>query len=312
MSYQTSNPAILITTYTRLEKLARCIDSIQRCESYEKYDLHICSDGARSSADVEAVNATRTFLKSIRVDNVFLYFAETNNGSRYQGRNGMKTLKNLGYSSYVFLEEDITVSMNYLTYMTEHLDRFNNAKNIKAISAFTHAVYLDATNKKPYISHRFSPWGFGSWFDRDLWKEHLSDYEIEKKLGSFRFKSQLITCGYDVLPNIIYPLVNGKKILGDYRATMMSVWFCDFSVYPRSTKAYNIGLDGSGINCSDLNLSEDYTFLNEYESIPAIPKRKIITPEFLFTQNFRRLSISILLLLLPYKWVKSFYRCLSK
>lgn len=309
MLYQTGNPAILITTYIRYEKLARCITSIQRCELYEEYDIHIFSDGARSPADDLAVKETRSFLKSLKGDNIHLYFADTNNGSRRQGRNGMKRLKKLGYSSYVFLEEDIIVSTTYLAYMTEHLNRFANDKNVKAISAFTHAAFLDEINKSPYRSYRFSPWGFGSWFDRDLWKEHLSDGEIEEKLKSFRFKRQLINCGYDVLPNIIYPLIQSKIVQGDYRATMMSVWFCDYSIYPRSSKVYNIGLDGSGMNCSDLNLSEDFSFGDNREFIKDTPKILIRTSEFLYVRNWKRITLSYLLLIMPYNWVKTLYTC---
>ena len=312
MAYQTDNPALLITTYARVDKLRRCIGSIRCCESYVNYDIHIFSDGARNSEHFEGVSATRRFLKSLSDSNIYLHFAERNNGSRYQTRYGMKTLLQLGYSSYLFLEEDIVVSKKYLIYMSEHLERFRNNRTVKSLSAFTHAALLGGINRTPYKTHRFSPWGFGSWFDRDLWHEHLSDEEIEAKLKSFRFKCRLIACGYDVLPNVVYPLIKDKIVQRDYRATMMSVWFNDYSIYPRSTKAYNIGLDGSGINCSDLNLLEDYTFLNEYESIPAIPKTVIYTQEFLFVQNFRRLSISIILLLLPYKWIKSLYRCILK
>jgi len=196
--------------------------------------------------------------------------------------------------------------------MQEHLDRFCKSRRILAISAFTHAALLAGMNEKAYTSHRFSPWGFGSWFNRDLWHEYISDLEIETKLKSFRFKRQLIACGYDVLPNIVYPLIKGKIVQGDYRATMMSVWFDDFSIYPRTAKAYNIGLDGSGINCSDLDVSDDYDFATNYEHVEEIPETLIRTQEFIYTRNFRRLSISIILLLLPYKWVKALYRCLLK
>jgi len=312
MAYQTNNPALLVTTYTRLNKLSRCIESIQRCDYYESFDIHIFSDGAGAKRDMAAVNAVRAFLKSLTDSNIFLHFAEVNRGSRYQTRHGMKTLINLGYSSYLFLEEDITVSKTYLTYMAEHLIRFREEKTIKAFSAFTHAVFLNGTNRSAYKNYRFNPWGFGSWFNRDLWHEYISDLEIESKLKSFRFKRQLIACGYDVLPNIVYPLIKGKIVQGDYRATMMSVWFDDFSIYPRTAKAYNIGLDGSGINCSDLDVSDDYDFATYDEHVEEIPKTLILTQEFIYTRNFRRLSISIILLLLPYKWVKALYRCLLK
>ena len=312
MVYQTNNPVLLITTYTRLDKLSRCVRSLQDCESYGVFDIHIFSDGPRSNEDIIDVNATRVFLKSLSDDNIFLHFSDKNNGSRFQTRHGMKTLKSLGYSSYLFLEEDIVVSNEYLIFMREHLDRFCNVRRILAISAFTHAALLAGMNRKAYTSHRFSPWGFGSWFDRDLWHEHIRDSVIESKLNSISFKGGLIASGYDVLPNIIFPLIKGQIIQADYRATMMSLWFNNYSIYPCSTKVYNIGLDGSGINCSNLNLSDDYTFLDEYESIPEIPKTLIRTQEFLYTRSFRRLYVSIILLILPYKWVKSLYRCLLK
>ncbi len=242
-----------MSVYMRLNHIRRTVEALKKNALASKSILHIFSD-APHEGDEAAVAEVRKYIN--KIDG----FAEVNiteretNSRVYNNRMGMRSLLD-NYGKLIWMEEDIVTSPGFLEYMNSALEYYTDEDRVISITGYTPPIRLpqDYVNDVFFLQ-RFNAWGFGSWkkkFDRI--EEKIDPQEYRNKMRNREFHRKLVKNGPDI-PRLIDRDVAGIIDALDLKIMYQQVLHDWYTVYPRQSLVQNIGHDGSGVHCRDLNI----------------------------------------------------------
>jgi len=153
------------------------------------------------------------------------------------------------YGKVISVEDDLICAPNFLDYMNEGLDYYENTSQIWAIGGHSHSFPMPTGyNKGYYLSIRTCSWGWATWKDR--WETidwNVADYHIIKQN---RHLQREFNRGGNDLFDMLKSQMNGEidswAIRWDYSASKQN----RYTVYPVHTMIAGIGMDGSGVHCT--------------------------------------------------------------
>jgi hypothetical protein len=277
---------ICLFTYKRLEHFEKSIESLRQNYLAKYSDLYICSNAAIYNDDIKTVNDIRKFASGIGgFANVTLIKNEINKG---QEETFLKNITNIlnTYKKIIVLEEDMVTTKNFLNYMNDALDHYEGAKRINSIAGYTLPIenkLFDYTDT--YFIQRSCSWGWATWVDRWL----LMKWTITKgdlhKINWFKFNS----AGYDkynMLSEVVNQKLNAWDIKTDYTMYINDL----FTVYPKKSFLWNIGMDGSGEHCGVTNMFNpiliDENIIDFHFNDSIVVNRKILKKFKKYYGNF--------------------------
>lgn len=239
---------IVVFGFNRPDALKNTIASLLRNEEAKNSDLFVFVDGPREgkAGENEKVEEVRDFVKSITGFKSLHYsFSERNKGLASSIIEGVCQVINL-YGRVIVLEDDLVLMPNFLNYMNQGLDFYEN--NQQVMSVCGHSCKVKAPKGYPYDAYFFtrsSSWGWGTWKDR--WEQvdwNLNDWEAVKANRKAFVKSQ----GSDV-----YKMLHDCK-LGKNHSWAIRFCYAQFvqkrlSVIPNKSLVNNEGFAGDGTNC---------------------------------------------------------------
>ena len=155
---------IVVTVYNRLHTFKRCIKSLQTNKLAKYSDLYVISDAPYCENHRFFVNSVREYARTITgFKKVHLIFYDINLGSQEAGYRGL-SLALQDHDSYIFLEDDVIVSCNFLEYMNEGLHYYSNDPHVYSICGFCIPFKIPSTYKNDiWFSQINSPWGYATW-----------------------------------------------------------------------------------------------------------------------------------------------------
>ena len=236
---------VVLFAFNRPDAVERCVTSLLRNAEAAETELYVFVDGPRPGKpeDPGAVSAVRAYAKAIRgFRSVHYRFATENQGLASSVIGGVNEVL-ARYGRAIVLEDDLSVSANFLAFMNQGLDRYEDAKRVFSICGYTNVV------KRPegypydaYFCPRSSSWGWGTWKDRwDSVDWNLSDWPAQKKYARAFNRWGGSDCW---------------KMLCDWHEGRNSSWairFCyaqflrqGLSLFPLVSKVGNHGFDGRG------------------------------------------------------------------
>lgn len=250
---------VIVFAYNRVEHLRKTLEALDKNKLAEYSELFIFSDGPKMSKDASNVkkvrSAIKTYCDTSRFRKVNIYESKENTGLAVSIINGVSQIIQR-YGKVIVLEDDIITSEDFLMFLNDALDYYEDNKLVWSISGYT---FADKTIRKYckediFLFGRGSSWGWGTWNDRwSITDWNVSDYEEFKKNKSKRDK--FAESGTD-LPALLDAQMNGEidswSIRFDYEESKRNM----FTVYPLYPKAINIGLDGSGQHCWNMGESQ--------------------------------------------------------
>ncbi|MDB5121037.1 MAG: glycosyltransferase [Sphingobacteriales bacterium] len=230
---------VIIFTYKRIGSLKLVLESLNKCALIERTEIIIFSDAAKGNGDEQEVSAVRNYLIGIESPNIKLNFSEENYGLAKSIIGGVTKILNQ-YHKVIVLEDDLTVSTNFLIYMNNALDHYQNNSNIFSIAGYS--VPITAPDDYPYDVYFFlraSSWGWATWNDR--WTTidwEVNDYEefIKNKDRIKAFNEG----GSDMF-NMLKKQMNGKINSWAIRWCYHQFRTKSLTVYPVVSKIKNIG-----------------------------------------------------------------------
>ncbi|PAF51945.1 glycosyl transferase [Helicobacter sp. 13S00477-4] len=258
---------VLISVYDRLDCLQNAIESLAKNTLAKQTDVFIVSDAPYSKEFEIPVQKVRDYIislkKSFYFKNIEGIFWESNKGSFQSGRDAFDYL----YSKYdrvISFEDDVIVSNEFLNYMNDALQLYQDDKRIISIASNTH-YHKIVPKSYPYevfLLKMYSPWGVGMWKDR---YENI-DWDLEGIQDFFKDKKQLKafnSISRHLLPILEDTVKNNKKHADGiicYNMFQQNT----FTLYPIKPLSVNRGYDGRGEHC-DFNdnwqhqqLSQDF------------------------------------------------------
>lgn len=239
---------IIIFAFNRLDALKRLVASLQANSEATESDLYVFVDGSRKDKDgeVEKVESVRQYVKTITGFCSLHYdFASENRGLGASIIRGVTQVINK-YGRAIVLEDDLVLAPNFLAFMNEGLQRYENERKVFSICGYSNRVKVpNGYNYDTYFCTRSSSWGWATWADR--WNTvdwELKDFQqYESKANAFNRWG-----GSDCW-----------KMLNDWHEGRNKSWairFCfaqflqdKLSLFPIVSKVNNEGFDGDGTNC---------------------------------------------------------------
>lgn len=283
MSEQKFAP-ILICTHTRINHLARSIDSLKQSEIAKETVLYISSDAGKNASEDEIVKKIREYIRSIRgFKKVILIEREKNYG---HFENFQKSTYEIfeNHDSIIKLEDDIVVGKYYLHYMNEALNKYRDNLDVMTISGHLWPGFKiegSTTGLMPLSNG----WGWGTWKDRFNQVDHSNALAIEfLNSKALFFRMLLVNPG---ILGMVNAVAKGRLIAGDINWALHIIKYKKFVVFPSRSLVGNIGFDGSGQNC---HLEHDDKFGNYsdvYIDVSSPPKLYSIYDQF---KTFKKLG----------------------
>lgn len=253
MTYMTEGnyAPIIVSVYDRLEHLKRCVKALLDNELAAESVLYIVSDAAYKPEHQSRIIEVREYASSVSgFKEVRLLFRKENLGAHESIRLAIEEVL-FAYDTFIFLEDDIVVARDFLSYMNEGLAYYKDAGNIFAVCGFSLPFPLPKDyDEDIYFYPCNSPWGFATWKDR--WNKVNLDYfdreaELKKERGSYKAFASIGFFIKGILQADSRGVIKAMDLRVYYH--MFQRGLC--SVFPTVSKTQNWGFDGTGEHCGE-------------------------------------------------------------
>lgn len=255
---------IIIPTLNRYEHLRECLESLKKNKHANETEVFISVDYPPSSIYEEGYGHVKNYLSSgvEGFKKVNVIYQQENLGE-FRNIDYLISCIRGSYDRFIFTEDDNIFSENFLEYMNRCLEVYKNDDSIYAICGYMWPVdNMTDRHEVVKINSIFSAWGYGAWLEKiDKLNRHINLDELEiimndkKMMMSLRKTNRFIYVelikGFLGITNCLIKDENVEKIDLAY-----SVWMYANNLsmlYPVCSKVRNIGNDGSGQNCVDLD-----------------------------------------------------------
>ena len=231
---------ICFFVYNRFEETKASILALEGNYLAKQSDLFIFSDGAKTESDYSSIIRIRKFVNNLHgFRSVRIFESVENKGLAKSIISGVNTIIN-EFGKVIVLEDDLITSANFLNFMNQALDKYENENCVFSISGYTMNLNtLVSYDKDYYIGVRASSWGWATW--RDRWVS--VDWDVES-YPSFKYKIwaniRFMKGGSD-LPKMLHNQMSGK--IDSWAIRWCYQQFIDgkYTVFPTESMVLNNG-----------------------------------------------------------------------
>jgi hypothetical protein len=240
---------IALFVYNRPKETEGLIKSLKKNKLAMKSSLYIFSDAPKSEDQKKEVSETRNIIKKISgFKSIEITESKENKGLARSIIEGVTRVIDR-YGKIIVLEDDLILADDFLEYMNEALDTYEDNSSIWSVTGYGPPIDIDPEYKNDiYLSYRGCSWGWGTWKDR--WYKHewnLSDYNdfLKNSLSVKKFKKG----GSDLLKMLELQAI-GKMDSWAIRSCYSQSKYEMYTVYPVKSKLQNIGFGKNSTHCT--------------------------------------------------------------
>lgn len=271
------NTAIAIFAFRRPNHLRNLLESLRTNSGLHDFDIYLFIDGPRDSGDVPLNSKVQEIALeySSRIQ-MKVVKAERNIGLQKSIRFKLDLLFT-EYESVIVLEDDLEVSSNFLSFMSDSLDFFASDQRIASVSGYSYPLAKEASSG--YLLPGADCWGWATW--RDRWAEVVWDAnQLARAIAISGRQTEFNLYGsYDYSGLLIDSKLNLVDSWAIYWHASMFV-AGRYTFYPSSPYVINKGFDGSGTHFSNPNaISHPDAEVSESEYILNANNLPILTGE---------------------------------
>lgn len=238
------NAPVVLFVYNRVDHVEKTLSALAKNIEAPNSDLFIFSDGPKEKND-ERVSAVREYICDIswkeKFKTVTVIQAQNNKGLANSIISGVDEIIRK-YGKVIVIEDDCISSPDFLSYMNDCLDYYENSNKIWSIGGYTFNInFPDDYTKDIYIMGRTCSYAWGTWIDR--WEKvdwNVSDYNKFK--WDFRARKEFNKYGNDRSKMLDVQQL-GKKNSWAIRFCYAMYKNGQYTIYPRCSKIKNIGYD---------------------------------------------------------------------
>jgi hypothetical protein len=268
MSHAHKNPMaipewspIILTVYNRPEHFKTCVNSLATNDGASETVLYISSDGPRSETDQAAVAEVRDIIANISgFKEVIVFAPKENTNGRVQA--DVVAAVAAKHPAYLFAEDDIFFSTDFLTFVNAGLRAFAGHKDILAVCGYLYPDFPSTDASQLYLKC-FTAWGYGTWSDRPAFYEHQQEVA-----GRVLSTPELFQAANRTLPHTIRlsrEVLRGSLVADDITASNRLFIENKYCIFPPATLVKNMGFDGTGAHCR-----EDLTYARQKLATRAV------------------------------------------
>jgi hypothetical protein len=239
---------VIIFAFNRPYAFFNVIESLKQNQLSSESDLFIYVDGPRKKyfEDIEKIKQVQNIALSVQgFKTTTCIFSKTNKGLAKSIIEGV-TFVIAKYGKAIVLEDDLIVSINFLMFMNEGLNRHEHESKVFSICGYTNKIKIPQNySYDAYFSTRSSSWGWATWYDRWTtvdWELH--DWEQYKKMKKVFNHWGGSDC-FHMLRSVKEGWVDSWAIRFVFSEFLQN----KLSLFPVISKIKNEGFDGNGANC---------------------------------------------------------------
>jgi hypothetical protein len=281
---------IVLFVYDRPWHTRQTVEALKRNTLAMGSDLIVFSDGAReSAASKEKVAAVRDYLASISgFKTVGVVSREKNYGLGRSIVDGVSRVVE-EHGRIIVLEDDIVTSRFFLEYLNQGLNLYENDDDVISIHSYIYPVGPGLPETYFLSGADCQGWA--------TWKRGWDLFEADGRKLLDELRARGLTREFDF--GGAYPFTRMLKDQIEGRTSSWAIrWYASaflkgkFTLYPRESLIRNIGFDGSGTHCSNVdnfnwpdpreNVRIDLRRLEIEESLEA---RALVTAYFRHQRN---------------------------
>lgn len=237
---------IAIFAYNRVDHLKRLIESL-KCNALSKDSiLYIFCDGPKVNNDL-SVQKVRSYVRSIEgFKNIITVYSNENKGLAKSIISGINHVFQK-HKTIIVLEDDLSVSEDFLEYMNYTLKFFRDNSNIGSIHGYVYPI----ENLPDYFFLKGADcWGWATWKEKwGFFEENgnllLSSIEALQLKDSFDYNGAYPF--YRMLQNQVKGKNNSWAIRWHASCYLNNL----LTLYPGKSFISNHGFDESGTHCND-------------------------------------------------------------
>lgn len=255
---------IALFAYNRPAHLRQTLEALRKNELAAESDLHIFSDGPKSSKDAPMVETVRACLKDVpgfRSTTVIEH--PTNLGLASSIIHGVTTI--CGRHGWIIvLEDDMVTSPWFLRYMNEGLATYELDPEVISIHGYIYPVRVPLP--ETFFLRGADCWGWATWargwqhFNPDG-AALLANLEERQLTHAFDFDGAY---GYTAM---LRDQIAGRNNSWAIRWHASAFLLDKLTLYSGRSLVQNIGLDNSGTHCG---ATEEFTTLLTSQPVPVV------------------------------------------
>ena len=267
------NTAIALFAWNRPSHLGQVLAALSRNQEISELPLFVVVDGPRSADDVPNIQRCHdaaTAFQHARSTTVIQ--RRTNLGLFDSLTQGISHIL-LEYDSIIVLEDDIVVSPFFLSYMLQGLSLYRDTPSVASIHGYTPP--FSASPPQSFFLPGADCWGWATW--RHQWK--LFRYHAESL--AFEIRSRKLVSRFNLNNNYDYLGMLDDRA-ADRNKSWAICWYAScflagkLTLYPGRSLVSNIGLDGTGQNCS--SNARDLFTKTDQEPLSLIAQEPVHSP----------------------------------
>jgi len=239
---------IALFVYNRAEHARQTLESLRANQLAQQSDLFVFSDGAKNESGVAAVGAVRKLIRAIEgFKSLTIIERKHNLGLSNSIITGVTQLCRQ-HGRAIVLEDDLLTTSDFLTFVNQALDRYENAPQVFSVTGFNFPIPPPPDYPyDAYASARSCSWGWGTW--RDRWeKTEWCASAFDDFISSPEGRRRISEAGSDLAQLLAMQTagkIQGWDVIWGYEHLRHSA----VAIRPSISRVYNIGFDGSGIHC---------------------------------------------------------------
>ena len=299
---------VLIITLCRFEELVKCIESLRRNPDAMYTDLYIGIDFPLKDTHQKGYGCILEYLES-GVDgfaNVYL-IKQTENKGWYDNFVSVGQRLYEKYDRFIYLEDDIEVSPNFLAYMNENLMLYEKDMSVQAVCGYSYPFeWVEDESNLVMINTYYTAWGYATWREKEaeMYRNitmHSFDSIMRQPLQMRRFykasRNQFCNFVKGMLEYIPVLVQHDEIVKLDMAFSVYIFMNHKYVIFPKVSKTRNVGCNGMGMNCEKIQIdaskpitSRNYDYaaqpIDEQMSFEAIGAESLS----FYEENNRRLD----------------------
>ena len=251
---------IALFVYNRPKHTRKVLESLKANKLAADSTLYIFADGRRERASVEErsnILSVRALIKEEQwCGRVEIIESDKNKGLANSIIGGVTKLIN-EYGKIIVLEDDLLLHKDFLSYMNDALDRYENEPKVFTVTGYQYPLDLPLKVPETFFMRIAASWTWGTWkrawdnFDPAAtgWEEMKHNLEMRRQFNfdnSIDFYAMMVA-------QMETKQVDSWSIRWDWTIFKLG----GLNLYPYKTLVENIGFDGSGVHKehNDINYS---------------------------------------------------------
>ena len=253
---------IILFVYNRPEHTKKVVEALLRNSIANQSDLFVFADGPKENATIEDIDklvSVRQYIKTISgFKSVTIIEQTKNKGLDPSEIDGVTQVINQ-FNRVIVLEDDTIVLPLFLQFMNEALEFYKFNPKVFSIGSFSPKIdYLNRIKSSVYSSYRCASFGWATWkdrWDKCIWdKEYILNSRLIKHPTIYN-KLKYNRAGGDMYDNLV-AYANGNNDAWDARWQYCLYENNGVCIRPTKSLTYNIGFDGTGEHCGDLDVEK--------------------------------------------------------